>query len=220
MKQEGSEDFLNKDFSVGEYLGKILSSTSGECARIRDSHIRALSQHSEALAEELLQHKEEIEEALRTLQDLARESERIGKELPDLFLPMLEYEKKPGVVAEHKQFRHEIKHMKGGKALLAPGRCLKYKEHVELSIDHVQADGVVLVANDIVVVGVKKDKKYEVYNALMVKELSASMENRVLVLSLPPVYVEVLAGEHASLHKLHAEIEKVQKKKQEITKLF
>lgn len=220
MAEANTDEFLEKDFSVGEYLGKILGNTAGECARIRDSHLRVLSQHSEALTEELLENKEEIEAALRTLQELSRECARIAKELPDLFLPVLEYEKKPGVVAEHKKFKHEMKQMKGGKALITSARGLKYQEHVELSIDKTAATGKVLVTNDLVVIGVKKEGKYEVYNALMLKELSSSLENRALVLSLPPVYVEILSGEHSSLHKLHTEIEKAQRKKQETAKLF
>jgi len=213
MRQDGADEFMKEDFSVGEYLSKILTDAAGECSRIKDSHVRILSKHTEALAEELMDNCENVEKSLRTVVGLSRECRRVAKELPELFLPLVEYDSRPSAVEEHRKFAQEMQTIKGGKALVTRTRVLKYKEHVQMVIDKSETSGKILITNDTMVICVKKEDEYEMYNALLLQEMEAAMENGRVALSLPPVYVEVVSGEHSSLHKLYSEIEKTQRKR-------
>ena len=77
----GANEFMRDDFSLGEYLTRVLSESAGGCTRVKDTHVRMLSKQSELLAEEPLGKREDIEKALRMFGELAKECGRIEREL-------------------------------------------------------------------------------------------------------------------------------------------
>ncbi|KAI5192367.1 hypothetical protein NEMIN01_1981 [Nematocida minor] len=192
------EEFLRQDFSLNEYLGKILADSSGECSRLKDKHIRILSKHSEALSEEVLHKKDKIRDGLVTLSLLIQEAKRISKELPDLFLPLSEGSSRKIDNEMHKELEDEIEKMNGDPSL-ARGRVLKHKEIITIKIDGEVHSGILLISEDIIVIGVddKSTNGREFYNALLIKEVSCDIEESVLAISLPPVRVEIVKAESA-----------------------
>lgn len=215
MSHNPAEDFLAQDFSTSEYLGSILTGASRECSRIRDSHVRMLSVHTAALAEELDTNIQAITHKLRELLVLLDEASRIKKEVPDLLLPISQSQKQrphPDTEEGHAKLQEALKKVEGAEFLLLPHRALLHQEQVKMKIDQEEHAGRILVASDcIILTTLNQNTKEEVYNALLLKEVSASLEGRVLVISLPPISVEVHPQEHTTLNKLHAEIEKQRK---------
>lgn len=214
--ESSSNDFLDGRFSTEAYLSKLLLDESGECRRIRDMHERLSASHTELLADELLESREKVSESLLLLKKLSAACQRTRKELPEMFLPILEQEKKSGHAEERKLFREEMKKIQGGKQFAAPGRYLKYKERVHVKIDRVESKGYIYVTNDLLIIAVEKKDRLEVYNGLSIRELTFSLEEDLLMLSLPPVTVEVVEGEHNSFSRLFSALEKVYKKKASI----
>ncbi|OAG30757.1 hypothetical protein NEDG_02151 [Nematocida displodere] len=223
MKRGQADVFLEEEFSIGEYLSKILTDTSGECSRIRDSHIRLLAKHSEALTGEMVQNTDNIFMALTALTELSVECQRIHKELPELFLPILEYERKPTSTEAHRSFKLEAGRIKGAGSLVTTTRMLVYKERVDVVVNRERVSGVVLVTNDVVVVAVEAPADEDdssddaqvalrLYDALLIKELEISKEKGTLVLSLPPVTIVVAPSEHTSVDKVYKHIETIKQK--------
>lgn len=215
MPHNPAEDFLAQDFNTPEYLGTILTGAPRECSRIRDSHIRMLSAHTAALADELDTNIQNITHKLRALLVLLDEVARIKKEVPDLLLPITQSQKqRPHLDTEegHAKLQDALKTVEGSEFLLLPHRTLIYQEQVKMKIDQEEQAGRILVASDcLILTTITQNTKEEVYNALLLKEVSASLEARVLVISLSPISVEVYPQEHTTLNKLHAEIEKQKK---------
>lgn len=193
------EEFLQEDFCVDEYLSKILADSSGECSRLKDKHVRILSKHSDALSEEIGDKKEAIRDGLLALSSLIEEAKRISKELPDLFLPLVSSAEQSVNAELHKELEYEIEKMQADLSV-AEGRTLKHKENIELRIDRESYTGVILVCEDIVVIGIDTKEGREMYNAFLVKELSCTIEKEHLVLSLPPVRIEITKSDSTLVH--------------------
>ncbi|KAI5180085.1 hypothetical protein NEOKW01_0414 [Nematocida sp. AWRm80] len=206
------DDFLKKEFSMGEYIGRILPSSSDEYSRIKDIHVRLLSKHTEALSEEAFKNQDEIERSLRLLVSLQTECKRVIKELPELFLPIASTGPKEVSQDSQKEMKRELEKMSADLSLLGKHRTLKYKEEVKMTIDGELHNGVILLAEDILIVGLEGPDKLEYYNALLLKELECIFENNKLVLSLPPIRIEIHPTEEMSLKRLHGRIEKSIKK--------
>lgn len=192
------EEFLREDFSLNEYLSKILADSTGECSRLKDKHIRILSKNSAALSKEMLHKKDKIKDGLVTLSLLIEEAKRISKELPDLFLPTANTaENTAGNSEKHEELESELGKISGDTSVLSRGRTLKHKESVKLRIDGEVYTGIVILSEDIVIFGIDEKNGRELYNALLIKEVTCTMENDVLVVSLPPVRIEIVEAESA-----------------------
>ncbi|KAH9385251.1 uncharacterized protein NEMAJ01_0147 [Nematocida major] len=193
------DEFLQQDFSLDEYLSKILADSSGECSRLKDRHVRMLSKHSEALSGDMLDKKETVKNGLHMLAALIEEAKRISKELPDLFLPLAESSGEAPNSKQHKELEHEVEKIHGD-ASIAEGRVLKHKEHVSLRIDREEHTGVILVCEDIIILGIDTKDGMELYNAFLIRELTCSMEKDYLVISLPPIRIEVTRADSTLKH--------------------
>lgn len=211
MKQE--KEFLKESFSIGEYLGKVLADESGEYSRIRDGHIRILSRQNKALAKEIISSREKVEEAVKALVKMTEESKKVLEELPELFLPLLECKKKAAPFSgQQKEFKAAMERVEGGKQFVTKGRELLYRESIDFLLDGQNTPGAIYVSSDLILISVeKKTGEEEVHNALLLKECAVSVEDAYLLISLPPVVVEIVSGEHSSFSKLKAEIDKAQK---------
>ncbi|KFG25845.1 uncharacterized protein NESG_01833 [Nematocida ausubeli] len=195
------DEFMRTEFSLDEYLSKILADASGECARLKDQHVRMLSHHAEALSCDMRNKKQEIREGLCTLAALTEEARRISLELPELFLPLLATED-PHKDEMHSALESEVQALHGD-ASISEGRFLKHKEHVTVTIDRVSYEGVLLVCADILIVGIKTNDGWEMYNALLIKEIQCRIEEDILAITLPPIRLEITKAENTLKHLLN-----------------
>ncbi|EIJ87682.1 hypothetical protein NEQG_02229 [Nematocida parisii ERTm3] len=186
--------FLRADFSLDEYLSRILADSSGECSRLKDQHVRILSQHADSLSCEIISEKEKIYEGLNTLSALVAEAKRISSELPELFLPLLSGETSKLDSELHRDLENEVEAMQGDLSI-AEGRTLQHKEHITLVIDRQVYTGIILVCKDIIIVGLNTQEGREMYNALLIKEIQCSIEGSSLIILLPPIRIEITKTE-------------------------
>ncbi|KAI5167286.1 hypothetical protein NEIRO03_1808 [Nematocida sp. AWRm78] len=194
--------FLRADFSLDEYLSRILADSSGECSRLKDQHVRILSQHADSLSCEIIGEKEKIYEGLNTLSALVAEAKRISSELPELFLPLLSGETSKLDSELHRDLENEVEAMQGDLSI-AEGRTLQHKEHITLVIDRQVYTGIILVCKDIIIVGLNTQEGREMYNALLIKEIQCSIEGSSLIISLPPIRIEITKTESTLKHLLN-----------------
>lgn len=215
MKRE--KEFVKEGFSMGEYLGKVLEDESGECTRIRDGHIRILSKQNKELAKEIIEKRDMVRDSLKMLVEMVNESKRVVEELPELFLPLLECGKRDSTITEkQKAFKDVMERIEGGKQLITKDRELMYKEKIDFIVDEERISGRVYVSSDILVLSAeKKSGGEEMYNAFLLKECAVSVEDAALLISIPPIRVEIVSGEHSGFSKLKTEIDRAQKKGRE-----
>ncbi|EHY64759.1 hypothetical protein NERG_02162 [Nematocida ausubeli] len=63
--------------------------------------------------------------------------------------------------------------------------------------------GMLLVCADILIVGIKTNDGWEMYNALLIKEIQCRIEEDILAITLPPIRLEITKAENTLKHLLN-----------------
>lgn len=191
--KEAHDKLINSaDFNVQYFLSKSLPSLSLETIKTgRDRHLRVFTKYATEVNKEIFQHRDSI---LHNLSLFFRYKDMLDGVTPhiDPFLrPIFLFKRSKGknrrqqhLLTELKKFNEDL------KDLAADSRYLLKKEKVLLTIDKSDKEGVVLITNDMVIIGVYADA-LSFYNALHIRELEIIQQPSAITLRVRPVTVTI-----------------------------